>query len=180
MVVIVIVIMVAAAGFVVNAGSAPFEIHLSVRNFLFRGFADLVHLDLKFDGLSCERMIRVDDECIRKDLDDAHGHRASVRALCDEFITEGNILAPFEVGFVDFEDAVVVMMPESIVRGHRDLTPLPRLHARERAFEARDDLRVAVDVLQRFLRGGTIRCVAVFVEEDVRERDVRVGTNCER
>jgi hypothetical protein len=125
-------------------------------------------------------MIRVHNECVWKHLDDAHGHRITVGTLCDEFVAEGNILAPFEVCLVHLEDAVFVMMPEGIVGGHCDVATFAGVHARQPAFQAGDDLRISVDVFQRFGRRSAIRRVAVLVEEDIRQRYMRVGTYGER
>lgn len=179
---IVVMVMIAAATFIVFVGrcGSAFEIQLCVRDFFFSGCTNFTDLDLKSNGLSRERMIRIHDECILKYLDDPHGHRISVGTLCDEFVSEGNILAAFEVRLVYLENAVFVMMPEGIVGRHRDVPALARAHSRETTFQPRDDLRVSVHVLQRLPRCRTIRRVPVFVEEDIRQRNVRVGTYGER
>jgi len=183
MVVSIIVVVVAAATFVVvimDGCRASFEILLRVRYFFFGSSTNFADLDLKFNGLSRKRMIRIDDECVGENLDDAHGHRIAVGSLCDEFIPEGNILASFEVGLVYLEDPVLVMLPERIVRRHGNVAPFSGVHARQSALEARNDLRVTVDVLQRFRRRRTIRRVAVFVEKNIRQCHMRVGTDGER
>lgn len=181
MVVIMIMIVVAASAFAMfmDGGGSSFEILLCAGDFFFGCRAHFIDFDLKSYGLSRKRMIRVHHECVRKHLDDAHRHRVATRILCDEFIPEGNILASFKVRFVDLEDALFVMFTKCIVRLHREFSALSGAHAHNASLEPRNDLRISVDVLQRFGCGCPIRRISVLIKKDVRENHMGVGTDRE-
>jgi len=175
MVVLAVVLVVAAT--IMRAARSLLELGLGLRDLLLARGADRAHLNLEFYRLSRERVVRVDDEAIRQDLNDTHRDRLAVRRLSHEFVARHDMFAVRDVGLVDLEDALVVVISKRVARLDRELTTIALMQALERSLEAREDLRVTVDVRERLARRGAIDSLAILVEEDVREGDHGVRTN---
>lgn len=112
-VIMIMIVIVIAAGVLVL--ELRLKLGLSLRDFFLAGRPDVGHIHLEPDPLARKWVVGVDDEGVRKDLDDPHRHRLTVGRLSEELIARLNIVAIWEVALVDLENTCLIALTEGLL-----------------------------------------------------------------
>lgn len=163
-----------AAAFVVAA--AAFDMHVTVMELFFGGFADIEDLHVEMKGFSRERMIGVDGDFIAGYID--HGDDlGTVIAVGFELHSRGHFDVLAEVFLRDLEDEAFVPFAVGFDRRNDAGHAVADNFAFEVFFQARYDVIVAVEIDQGLTAVGRIQELSCGVTETIVNSDDLVFLN---
>ena len=139
----------------------------------FRGVADLADGHVVEERHSRERVVRVDHDEVLTDLDHAHRNLVAVGRLGDELVAHGDALRIGELGAIELEDEVLVVLAVRLLGRDDDVADVARVQTGERRFEPGNEHAVAVHVTNGLavFGGARFEHVALFVAKLVIDRD---------
>ncbi len=152
-------------------------VHVAVLEFFLRGLAHLGDLDFEVEVLACQRMVAVDGDHVALDAGDRHHARVTIGRLGLELHAGLQVRDFAERALRHALDEFRVTFAVTVGRRDLDAEFRSRRLALELAFEARNQVAVAVYVRERVAARGAVKHFALVVGEGVMDQHDFVRSN---